>query len=453
MSRSTRKRVQEIERKIKQLTEKPPALPNDPIEFCEKILGFTPTEYQKRLFQSDSKRIILRWARQSGKTKTIAARGIIQASLHPRSLILVIAPGLRQSLIVGSHVQELLRAMPREHRRSTVRQQLKTKFRFRNGSEILILPNSENQLRGFAAHLIIADEAAFFRNDEVIFENVLPPMLATTGGTLIASSTPWGKNTVFYRLNQDPDYEKHVVTWRQAAKEGVYHTGFIDQIEKTRETRPQVYRMEYEAEFIEEIDTWLDQDLLAKSCSEELEYLPFDSRQTGIFYMGVDLAERVDYSVIAILRKNEERLDLVHMHRFKKGTSIASVIGYAKILTERWSRIIATYVDKTKHGDYVVNDFQEAGVARPTGINFTQDTKQEMAQILKQRMTEGILQLPFDRDTLDELNIEKYELTKTGRITFSHPEGTHDDRFWALALAAYAAEQAPPPSIPIARAV
>jgi hypothetical protein len=66
-------------------------------------------------------------------------------------------------------------------------------------------------------------------------------------------------------------------------------------------------------------------------------------------------------------------------------------------------------------------------------------------------MHAGRLNLPFDKDTLDELNIEKYELTKTGKITFSNSKGTHDDRFWALA--AYAAEQAPPPSIPIPRVV
>jgi len=38
-----------------------------------------------------------------------------------------------------------------------------------------------------------------------------------------------------------------------------------------------------------------------------------------------------------------------------------------------------------------------------------------------------------------------HELGKTGKVLFNHPEGTHDDRFWALALAVYAAEQAPPP--------
>ncbi|GAF90935.1 unnamed protein product, partial [marine sediment metagenome] len=127
-----------------------------------------------------------------------------------------------------------------------------------------------------------------------------------------------------------------------------------------------------------------------------------------------------------------------------------SVIGYAKLLSERWDRIHATYVDSTKHGDYIVEDMRQAGVASPKGVVFTVKSKQEMAQILRQRMTREQLRIPYDRDLLDELNTEKYTLTKSGRITYSHPEGTHDDRFWALALAAYAAEQAPPPSRPIA---
>ena len=98
-----------------------------------------------------------------------------------------------------------------------------------------------------------------------------------------------------------------------------------------------------------------------------------------------------------------------------------------------------------KHGDYIIQDMVEAGVPNPKGITFTQTTKMEMAQLMKQRMREGLFHMPFDRETLDELNVEKYELTKTGKISFSHPEGTHDDRFWALALAIYAAETEPPP--------
>jgi hypothetical protein len=45
----------------------------------------------------------------------------------------------------------------------------------------------------------------------------------------------------------------------------------------------------------------------------------------------------------------------------------------------------------------------------------------------------------------NELNIERFELTKAGQVQFSHPSGTHDDRLWAVALAVYATRTKPPP--------
>ena len=57
-------------------------------------------------------------------------------------------------------------------------------------------------------------------------------------------------------------------------------------------------------------------------------------------------------------------------------------------------------------------------------------------------------------DLFHELNVERFELGKTGKISFNHPQETHDDRFWTVALAVYAAEQAKPPlSRPIAKAI
>jgi len=50
--------------------------------------------------------------------------------------------------------------------------------------------------------------------------------------------------------------------------------------------------------------------------------------------------------------------------------------------------------------------------------------------------------------------VERFELGKSGRLLFSHPEGTNDDRFWALALAVYAVESSPSPSSrPMARTI
>jgi len=54
-----------------------------------------------------------------------------------------------------------------------------------------------------------------------------------------------------------------------------------------------------------------------------------------------------------------------------------------------------------------------------------------------------LLHIPFDPDLFYELNVERYELSKSGKLLFNYPSGTHDDRFWALALAAFASDHAP----------
>jgi len=423
----------------------------DPVLFSRIALGFNPTWYQEELLRCTSKRIVVRWPRQSGKSRALAIRSLWFAAFNPRTTTIIVGPSRRQSIIVRDIIHGFIEDMPPKLRRVIIRKSMRTTIYFRNGSRIIALPNSEHLLRGYTAHLIVVDEAAFFLNDETLLLNVLLPMLATTDGTMIVSSTAWGKNTLFYALNMDEGWTKIHITWRDALEAGVYTPEFIREIQRIREERPDIYRTEFEVEFIEEEDTWLSQDLLAKACDGELSYRPFESRQRGTFYIGVDLGERLDYSVVAVVDRKPNRLELVHLHRFPLGTSLASVIGYVKALRDRWSRVLSVYIDKTKHGDYIIEDFHEAGVPEAEGINFTLQTKQEMAQLMKQRMREGLLRIPYDRQLLDELNVERYQLTKTGHIVFSHPEGTHDDRFWALALAVYAAETRRPSGIPLGR--
>lgn len=420
-------------------------LRDDAVFFCAFLLGFKPTNYQEKLLQCEAKRILLRWARQSGKTWILAARTVWYSAFHRNTLTLIVAPGLRQSMILSDKIHELLAKIPREIRRLFVEQQLRTVIRFRNKSQIVALPNSENLLRGYTAHQIITDESAFFRNDEEIFLNVLTPMLATTDGTLIVSSTPWGKNTLFYKFNQDPDFEKIVVTWKDALQEGRYKPSFVRELEKMRNTQPQRFKMEYEAQFIEDVDTWLSQDLLAKTCLEDLDYLDFDRHAEGEFYLGADFGKHRDFSVVAVVERKDQLLMLRYCHRFPLETSYATVIGHMKVLGDRWKSVRSSYLDQTGLGDYIVEDSKNAGVPNVDGVTFTEPRKEEMATALKQAMLEGKFWIPYDRKLIDELNVEKYEFTKTGKIRFSHPEGTHDDRFWAVTLAVYAATVARKP--------
>ena len=128
------------------------------------------------------------------------------------------------------------------------------------------------------------------------------------------------------------------------------------------------------------------------------------------------------------------------------------MIGYVKSLCDRWRNVNAVYADVTGVGDYIVEDMVRSGVRATTGVKFTVESKEEMATILRETMKQGGMKIPYepvrrreDIDLCGELNVEKYELMKTGHIKFSHPEGSHDDTFWASALACFASVQAPLP--------
>jgi hypothetical protein len=72
---------------------------------------------------------------------------------------------------------------------------------------------------------------------------------------------------------------------------------------------------------------------------------------------------------------------------------------------------------------------QNAGLNNAEGVKFTVESKQEMAQHLKQTMNEKHLHIPYDGQLIAELNVEQYELSKDGKTKYNHPQGTHDDRF------------------------
>jgi phage FluMu gp28-like protein len=426
-------------------------LGSDPVFFSALILGHRHSRYQRELLATTSKRVVVRWPRQCGKSLCFAVYSIWFAATHPGTTSLIVAPCWRQSGNLHSTIQSLLDQTPRRIRRGILKRRTKTITEFRNGARIIALPNSAGLIRCYTANLILLDEAAFFKNDEEIFLNILPPMLATTGGAMFVASTPWGKNTQFYRINNDPEWKVLHVTWREPVEEGIYAPGWETEIERVREAFPLIYRMEYEAEFTEDVDAWLTQDILAKSCTYNVEYMDFQHETSGDLYAGLDLAEVNDYSALAVLKRRGSQLDLIHMKRFPHGEELASVMGYVNVLGQRWPGLRTVYVDNTKHGRYIIEDMKRAGVRNPVGVNFSVETKQEMAQILRDRLAGGKLRIPYDRNLINELNVERYQLTKTGRIAFSHMSGTHDDRFWALALAAYAATKEALPQRPIAR--
>jgi phage FluMu gp28-like protein len=444
-------------REVAKLQSKKPAdakslvLPEDPVAFVKDFFGFQVKQYQAELLQDKSKRIAVRWSRQAGKTTCIALRAIWFALTYPKTLTLIVAPTLRQSMIMSDRIQDFLGSLPQDKRSVLIEKLQRTTVRFYNGSRIVALPNSPQLLRGYTANQCIADEAGFFKDDELVFYNVLYPMLSTTDGTLIVSSTPWSKDSVFYRMCQSPDFSKHTITCEDVVKSGLIKRSFIDEM---RGQLPfERFQREFMAEFVEDVDSWVTQSLIVSCIDSQLVPYDFQAQPSySEFYVGVDFGKEQDFSVAVVVEKQGSISRVVHVHRFPLHTEYASVIGYIKSLQDRWKTVRAVYGDVTGVGNYIVEDMVRSGIHGVTGITFTVQSKEEMATILREKMRNGEVKIPYvparkleDIDLTAELNIEKYELMKTGHLRFSHPEGGHDDVFWSTALACYGAVKAPLP--------
>ena len=422
--------------------------PTDPAQFCTQTLNFQPTIYQQILIQQfqQNQFIAARWCRQSGKSQTISALLLHYALQNPNTHIGVVGPSWRQTKLIIRRINSFLHHLPK----GTYNKPQKTTVTLTNESTIEAYPNNPETIRGPKLHIVYADEFNFIPNDEELYDAMLFT-LGTTNGKFICTSTPWRTDSIFHKIFHDPayaDYAKTHVTWQQALEpDGPLKQQILNRIKHQLEGDPARWQREMEAEWAENQNVWLPQALITACIDHTLEYAPFEETQGGDFYAGLDLGKYHDHSVLAIVKTENNTLKLTHMHHFPLNTPYASVIGYTKTINDRWQTIHKILVDQTGIGDYITEDMQNAGITNTQGTKFTQETKQEMAQWLKQTMTEKRLRIPYDSNLIAELNIEHYELTKDGKTKFSHPQGTHDDRFWALALATYVARTEPSPKL------
>ena len=452
MSLGRRKRLEVLEREVAaELEVVKTKIPEDPIVFFKKWLGFKPTKYQVQLtkFFMDNQFVAARWNRQSGKSHIVAALLLYYALSHPGIGIGVVGPSWRQTKLVIRRINSFLRKLPKGFYQKPQR----TIVRLSNGSIIEAFPNNPYAIRGPTLHVVYADEYNFIPNDEEMYDAIMFT-LATTGGKFICSSTPWTTDSLFYKIFTHEDYKdfkRSHITWRDSVEpKGPLKKKWLKKIRRQLRGDPWRWTREMEAEWAEDESVWLSQALIASCIDHALE--PFDSEDSarGEFFMGVDLGKHRDHSVVSVVIREKPLLKLVHVKRFPLKTSYASVIGYVKKLCDRWNSVQKVTVDQSGVGDYIVEDMRNAGIHNIEGVTFTLPTKEKIATNLKQQMVDGVFKVYYlpvrrisDVDLMAELNVERFELRKTGGITFSHPQGTHDDVFWSICLAVASSRMQP----------
>jgi len=434
----------EQQRKVERLKSKP-------AEFFKQILGFEPFSYQLELIKlfAENQFLAARWCRQSGKSWSISALLLNYALNHDDSYIAVVGPSWRQTKLNIRRISYFLRKLndPR------VKAQ-KTRITFPNGSVIEAFPNNPDTIRGPTLNVVWWDETNFTSNDADLYDAILFT-LGTTNGKLVCTSTPWNTDSLFWKMCNHRDYEdfaRHHVTWEQAQEpNGPLKKTILDKIRKQFGEDPSRWRREMEAEWAEDQNTWLPQSLIVscigtvKNCGEDLQ--PWDPEQSyhGDLFAGLDLAQTRDYCVLSVVERLNDKLFLRHLKIFQQPTLYATVLGYLKMLQDRWGGFAKIRVDFTREGPSIIADMTTAGIDNAEGVNFSVPRKSEMASLLKQRMSNQKFfypllnwERPYRGDICTELNVERYDLRKDSTIGFSHPNGTHDDVYWSIALAIYA---------------
>lgn len=156
--------------------------------------GMDPDPWQKSLLHCFDSRILLCCGRQAGKSLVAAALALYTAICRPDSLVLLLSPGERQSKeLFQDKLMRLYQALGRPVK---ARQETALTLSLKNGSRVIALPGKEGTIRGYSGVTLLAIDEASLVPDSLYYAT--RPMLAVSGGRLIAMSTPRGKRGFFY---------------------------------------------------------------------------------------------------------------------------------------------------------------------------------------------------------------------------------------------------------------
>lgn len=233
--------------------------------------------WQKEVLEHEGD-ICLRTGRQVGKSTVIAIKAAEYAINNPKSIVVIGAAIERQA----SHIFWMVKNYFFDNYPKLLKGRPTTTFlELENGSKINCVPIGDDGLgiRGFTSNLTIIDEAAFVNPKAW---SGITPTLATTKGSLILLSTPFGTSGYFYDCYHDPNFlAKHISSEDCPRITPEFLAG-----EKLRMTNLQ-YQQEYLGLFVGGIQRFISEEEIDRICT-----LPADAPNTskGIKYLGVDVA-------------------------------------------------------------------------------------------------------------------------------------------------------------------
>ncbi len=254
--------------------------------------------------------------RQMGKSTIISKDAGDYAMNNPNKSIMIIASVERQALLLFEKVLSYIYNKDKKLIKKGKDRPTKHELKLINGSVIRCLPTGDSGygIRGYTIDRLYADEAAFIKEDVWA---AVTPMLATTGGSIILLSTPFGVDGYFYRMFHNKKFRRIHVDPEEviAGRQEPQKTNLIEfrKDEKERMTKLQ-YQQEHLGLFVGGIQRFFPDDLIEKIC-----ILPGKTSVSGYssrdVFQGIDIARMGgdETVLVSINRINRELLMQIDM--------------------------------------------------------------------------------------------------------------------------------------------
>ena len=408
-------------------------------------VAYTPHAGQAKLhaaFRAGERFVVAVCGRRWGKTRAALEECRRRMLSRPGVVVRWASPVYGQA---RARFREMLRLFRELDDAIESSNKVELRIELRNGSEIAFWSvHDPDNLRGEGVNFMVVDEAGYI--DAAVWSEALRPMLADTRGAALLIGTPRGRGQFLHqcatRASQGVRgwFLHHAPTWtspRIAPEE----------IEAAREELPaDAFAQEFGAEFLESAAGVFAG--ISRCVGGALEG-PSPGRT---YVLGVDLAQTRDFSVFLVLEA--ARRQVVHIERMRGVSYVEQVTRIIEVSRQYNSADVV--VDETGVGRPVLDNLRVSlgrtrsetevdrrggfrlQAPRVTGITLTQQTKQDLIQRLQLDIERARIRIPAECEVLiRELELYGYEMTRSGRISYSAPSGFHDDTVIALALAAF----------------
>lgn len=283
--------------------------------------------------------------------------------------------------------------------------------------------NPEN-IRGYGFQGLVIDEAALIPQD--VWNYILRPTISQSSGWAVFISTPKGRNWFYdlYTRGLDPDEPTYASLHFPSCANPFFPFG---EWEEARRTLPvDVFRQEYEAEFLEDSAGVFRK---VSDCLFPGADITRDDR-TGPVIIGCDIAKHTDYTVLIAMNQQTGRcFEIERFNQLDWPVQKERILDFAR----KWQGRVV--LDATGAGDPIFDDLiQRYADIEP--FKFTSVSKAQLIQRLIVAVEQRKVTWPAEWDVLThEMQRYEYEISARGHISYNAPAGFHDDCVIALALA------------------